>query len=169
MKIKKIIAAFCAAAAVLSLAGCELSDTPFNSSPTSARPIYSSSKPMTTSTSTKLESKSEISEPESEPVSVPESEPEISLPQLDPSIIRPEVKEAIDSYEDFIDEYCDFMKKMSQTDNAGTMMLEYLEYTQKLTEMGEKFDKISYDDLTDAEVAYYTEVMLRCNQKMLKW
>lgn len=82
------------------------------------------------------------------------------------NVIRPEVKEAIDSYEAFIDEYCDFMKKMSQTDNVITMMTEYLEYMQKLSDMGEKFDKIQEGDLTNAEIIYYTEVMLRCTQKI---
>ena len=57
-------------------------------------------------------------------------------------VIRPEIKEAIDSY--------------------------YNKYTQTLFEMGEKFDKIENEDLTTAESAYYTEVMLRCNKKMLE-
>lgn len=82
-------------------------------------------------------------------------------------IIRPEVKEAIDSYEAFIDEYCEFMKKYATSDNPLTLMSEYMDYLQKVTEMGEKFDNMDSSDWTTAETAYYTEVMLRCQQKLL--
>ncbi len=82
-------------------------------------------------------------------------------------IIRPEVKEAIDSYEAFIDEYCEFMKKYASSDNPLMLMSEYMDYLQELTEMGEKFDNMDESDWTAAETAYYTEVLLRCQKKLL--
>lgn len=82
-------------------------------------------------------------------------------------LIRSEIKEAIDSYETFIDEYCVFMKKYSSSDNPLTLMSEYMDYLQELTEMGEKFDNMDESDWTAAETAYYTEVLLRCQKKLL--
>ncbi len=83
------------------------------------------------------------------------------------AIIRPDVKEAIDSYEEFIDEYCKFMKEYTSSSNPMLMMSEYLDYMQRLSDMSEKFDKIDDSDWTTAETAYYTEVMLRCQNKLL--
>lgn len=92
MKIKKIIAAFCAAAAVLSLAGCgnsaeELFEglTAGNSTPASS----SSKKPAAVSSS----SKPEISEPAV--VSEPTSEPAVtSKPTSEPTIVSEPTSEA---------------------------------------------------------------------------
>ncbi len=116
--------------------------------------------------STPESSSSEESTPESS--SSEESTPEESTSDgvLD-DLIRPDVKEAIDSYEAFIDEYCDFMKKYASSENPLTLMGEYADYLQKLTEMGEKFGELEDDDLTVAENAYYTEVLLRCQKKLL--
>lgn len=111
----------------------------------------------------------ESSENTTESSSSKENTSEESLSSSIPSdVIRPEIKEAIDSYEAFIDEYCDFLKKMSNTSDTATMLKEYNEYLGKLSEMSDKFDKIENEDLTTAESAYYTEVMLRCNKKMLE-
>lgn len=108
----------------------------------------------------------EESTPESN--SSEESTPEESTSDgiLD-DLIRPDVKEAIDSYEAFIDEYCDFMKKYAASENPLTLMGEYADYLQKLTEMDKKFGKLEDDDMTVAEKAYYTEVLLRCQKKLL--
>ena len=38
---------------------------------------------------------------------------------------------------------------------------------EKLTEMEEKMDALK-KDFNDAEMLYYTEVMLRCSQKMIQ-
>lgn len=83
------------------------------------------------------------------------------------NIIRPEVKAAIDSYEAFIDEYCEFMRKYKDSDDQLALVSDYMDYLKKLSEMGEKFDKMDSSDWTAAETAYYTEVMLRCQKKLL--
>ena len=80
--------------------------------------------------------------------------------------IRPNVKEAIDSYEDFIDSYCDFMKSYDSSD--WTTLTKYGEFMSQYYETTEKFDAIADMDLNDAESLYYAEVSLRCSEKMLK-
>lgn len=79
--------------------------------------------------------------------------------------IRPEIKEAIDGYEAFVDEYCEFMKTYNSSD--VTMLLKYTELLSKEIELSEKFEEIDDKDLTDAEALYYSEVSLRCSQKLL--
>jgi len=80
-------------------------------------------------------------------------------------IIRPEIKDAIDSYELFVDQYCDFLESFDASDTK--MLMEYLSLLAKAEEMTEKFDAIEEEDLNDAESLYYTDVALRCSQKML--
>lgn len=132
------------------------------SKPDENQTVSSGDDPEKTSdSSSSEESKPEESKPESST-----SEESSSDGILD-DLIRPEVKEAIDSYEAFIDEYCDFMKKYAASDNPLTLMGEYADYMKKLTEMGEKFGELEDNDLTAAEQAYYTEVLLRCEKKMI--
>lgn len=83
------------------------------------------------------------------------------------SIIRPEIKEAIDSYESFVDEYIAFLKKMDDNSEDMNVLMDYMNYLQKLTEYEEKFTKLENEDMTAAESLYYSEVAVRCNQKML--
>ena len=83
----------------------------------------------------------------------------------DESIIRPEIKEAIDSYERFVDEYCSFMESYDSSDFS--LLTKYFELLSKEIDMTAKFEALE-DDLTDAEALYYAEVSLRCSQKMLQ-
>ena len=81
-------------------------------------------------------------------------------------LIRPEIKEAIDAYEVFIDEYCAFMKDYDATDISK--LAEMSQLLTKEAEMAEKFEAIREKDLNDAEMLYYSEVSVRCSQKMLE-
>ncbi|MBR3423415.1 MAG: hypothetical protein IKG80_02875, partial [Clostridia bacterium] len=102
-----------------------------------------------------------ISEPETELDDPSES---VSIP-ADNNTIRPEIKEAIDSYEEFVDEYCAFMERYDANDFS--ILSEYLELVGKEAEMVKQFEKIGENDLTTAELMYYNEVSLRCSQKLL--
>ncbi len=88
--------------------------------------------------------------------------------EVSDNIIRPEIREAIDSYEAFIDEYCEFMARYSESDGSDLgLLVDYATFMGKLEDYTEKFDALE-DDLTDAEYWYYIEVVNRCNEKMLK-
>lgn len=82
--------------------------------------------------------------------------------------IRPEIKEAIDSYEAFVDEYSEFMKKYNSSDDSLSMLGDYLKYAEKSLEMAKEFEDIENEELTEAESLYYSEVLLRCSQKLLE-
>ena len=47
------------------------------------------------------------------------------------------------------------------------MLAKYAEMLQKEVEMSQKFDAMADEDLTEAEVLYYSEVSIRCSQKIL--
>lgn len=76
-------------------------------------------------------------------------------------------KEAMDSYEAFFDEYCEFMEKYSDAADTSGMLTDYLEYMEKYADAMEKLGKIGEKDLNSEELKYYTEVMGRINQKLL--
>ena len=117
---------------------------------------------------------SEKNNEDTKPTEEPEPEPEMESAQeqeqesASENTIRPEVKEAIDAYETFVDEYCEFMKKYSESNGTDLSILtDYFTFMSKLENYSDKMDAME-DDLTDAEYWYYIEVLNRCDEKMLK-
>lgn len=82
--------------------------------------------------------------------------------------MRPEVKEALDAYEAFFDEYADFMEKYESSDNTVGMLLDYTKYVSEYVETMKKFEAMGDDDLNNAEMAYYLQVQMRVSQKLLE-
>ena len=83
--------------------------------------------------------------------------------------IRKEFKEAMDSYEKFINEYISFMKKYSESDGTDLELIsDYAEYMKKYSTMESKFEKWKDDDLNDEEMAYYIDVQARVSKKILE-
>lgn len=98
---------------------------------------------------------------------VEESTPtETTEASTDSNGIRPDIKEAIDSYETFMNDYCDFMTKYSESDDVVSMMADYVDYMSKYADMAKKFDDLENDNLNDAELSYYLEVQTRITQKL---
>ena len=87
---------------------------------------------------------------------------------LPSTAIRPEFKEAMDSYEDFMLSYVELMKKLESDPADLSLLAEYAEYAGKYEEAAEVFERWEYEDLTDAEYLYYAEVQLRINKKLLE-
>ena len=86
-------------------------------------------------------------------------------PSVDENTIRPEIKEAIDSYEAFVDKYCAFIENYDSSDLSE--LNDYLDLINEEIEMSEKFEAIEEDnDLTEAESDYYFKVSMRCLQKI---
>ena len=81
--------------------------------------------------------------------------------------LRPEFKEAMDSYEAFYDEYCDFMVKYKANPTDIKLIAEYGDMLLKLSQMQEAFDAWEDEDLNDAELKYYLEVTNRITQKLI--
>ena len=81
--------------------------------------------------------------------------------------IDPDFKAAMDSYEAFFDEYVEFMRKYKESDNSILMLADYTSFLTKYTQAMSDLEKMKTNDLSVEEFAYYTEVMLRINQKLL--
>ena len=82
--------------------------------------------------------------------------------------IDPAFKEAMDSYEDFFDEYVEFMLKFKATEDVLPLMDEYGSMMQQYAETMAALQEVDQDSLTKEEALYYSEVMLRINQKILE-
>lgn len=111
-------------------------------------------------------------EPEEQkvPESMPSPEPDVATEAEDSyasNEIRADFKEAMDAYESFYDEYCDFMMKYSENPTNLTLLMEYSSLMSKAIEVDEAFEKWESEDLNSAELAYYLEVNNRVMQKLL--
>ena len=90
---------------------------------------------------------------------------EIKEEKTPASGIRPEVKEAIDEYEVFMNSYCDFMETYDESDTSA--MLKYLDVLAKYADAEEDFAALE-NELTDEETLYYVKVMNRVNERLLE-
>ena len=81
-----------------------------------------------------------------------------------PDGISPELKEFLDSYEAFMDEYCEFMKNYDESDSAA--LLKYADLMKKYYDFSEKAEAWDEENMTDEESLYYLKVMNRVNEKL---
>lgn len=84
--------------------------------------------------------------------------------------IRPEFKEAMESYEAFFDEYVEFMNEYSSAgaEDMVAMMDDYTEYMKQYVDAMEKFEELESGDMTADEAIYYAEVSSRIYEKILE-
>ena len=85
--------------------------------------------------------------------------------------VDPELKKFLESYEAYIDEYIDFMLKMNENPDDimliaeyGDMLVKYAEFAEAVEEYDAKYDN---DEMSDADMKYYIEVMTRIDQKLI--
>lgn len=83
-------------------------------------------------------------------------------------LIDSEFKAAMDSYEEFFDEYVEIMKKYKENPTDMSILASYTSYMGQYTEMMQKFEKWENEDLNDAEMAYYLEVQARISKKLME-
>lgn len=77
--------------------------------------------------------------------------------------VTPSFKKAMDQYEKFFDKYVEFMNEYK---NGNGDLTEYAEFMAEYSETMSKLEEIDEDTLSDADAAYYLEVMTRINQKL---
>ena len=94
------------------------------------------------------------------------TEPEEEQTSDVPDGVSPELVEFLDSYEAFMDEYCEFMKNYNESD--PTQLLKYASIMEKYYEFSEKAEAWDEEDMTDEETLYYLKVMNRVNEKLLE-
>ena len=82
--------------------------------------------------------------------------------------IRPEVKEAIDGYEEFFNEYAEFTKKYSSSDDSLTMLADYTKMMSKYVANMEEWEAFDDEnDLNEEETKYYLDATIRIEKVLL--
>lgn len=94
-----------------------------------------------------------------------ETDEETEAESTDLEGIRPEFKEAMDSYESFMNEYCEFMSKLEESNYDSSLMDEYNDYVDKYADVMNSFSKIGTEEMSDEEAKYYSDVNLRMLEK----
>jgi hypothetical protein len=84
----------------------------------------------------------------------------------DDETIDPTFKEAMDSYEQLMNGYVDFMVKYKSSGNTASMLSEYGKFMQDYSKAMSKLRAIDENKLNSTERAYYLEVTGRVTQKM---
>ena len=82
--------------------------------------------------------------------------------------ISKEFKEAMDGYEEYFDKYIEVMTSMKNNPGNLSMMQEYTEMMGTYADTMQKFEAIEGSDMTPEEEAYYLEVSMRINQKLME-
>lgn len=83
--------------------------------------------------------------------------------------MRPEFKKAMDSYEEYMNEYCDFMKKYAESDGTDLELLsDYADYMSKYADVVKDFEAWDNGELNNAEMAYYLDVQNRITKRLLE-
>ena len=87
--------------------------------------------------------------------------------QNDSGEVSSDLKEMLDSYEAFMDEYVEFMKTYQESDDTMGMLSKYSEYMQKYLDFAQKVEAVDTSNMSAADYAYYIEVTSRVSQKLL--
>lgn len=86
--------------------------------------------------------------------------------------IDDELRDAMNLYEDFVDEYCDFMLTWMNADQNWQLnnMEKYVRYAQGIADCQEAINEAleKKDELTEDEYEYIVLVQTRTSQKLLK-
>lgn len=129
----------------------------------------------TTSTETQPETIAPT-ETQSETIAPAETQPDTTKPPKDNSSnkssnndgIRQDFKNAMDSYEAYMNEYIEFMKKYNSNSTDLSLMSEYATVMKKYAKQVNAFEKWESEDLNNAEMNYYIEVQARVSKKLLE-
>lgn len=162
---KKLIALLLAALMVLSFAACAgTKDSPTPNcdyDETTKAPVDDDEDSTDAATEPPTQESEDM--PTQEPTDAPTEEP---TPEQAGSGLRPEFKDAMEHYEAFYDEYCDFMAQYMANPYDPTLLAEYADMLAELAEMDSAFEAWGDSDLNDEELAYYLEVQTRVLQKL---
>ena len=83
--------------------------------------------------------------------------------------MRPEFKNAMDSYEEFMNECCDFMEKYAKSDGTDVGLLaDYADYMSKYADVVESFEAWDDEEMNAVETAYYLDVQTRISKRLLE-
>lgn len=106
--------------------------------------------------------------PEPEPIQEEPSTPEPIQNEPEQTGIRPEFKEAMDSYAAFFDEYVSFMEQFEKNPNDINLLLSYTNYLARYSDAMDKLDAVDESDLTQEEWNYYLDTITVIQKRLLE-
>lgn len=80
--------------------------------------------------------------------------------------VTPEFKQSMDALEAFFDEYVAFMKDFENSDDTLGMLARYTSMMTQYQESMAALDEINEDELSAADLLYYTQTLARIYQKL---
>lgn len=80
--------------------------------------------------------------------------------------IRPSFKASVDSYEEFFNQYCDFMVKYNSEGNPVSMLADYTKLNAQYLDTIRKFEAMKNEDISPEELQYYSDAMARITQRL---
>ncbi len=88
--------------------------------------------------------------------------------EIDPSGVSANVKDTLDEYEAFFDEYIEFMKKYKNAtyEDLDKMIDDYSDYMDKYSDIYGKLIDLGSEKMTAKDYAYYTKVLQRIEKKL---
>lgn len=81
--------------------------------------------------------------------------------------ISPDLINYLESYENFVDEYCEFMRAYMNNPTDMNLLNQYTDILNTMNEYTAAVDNYNTSDMNEAELAYFMEVTARCSTKML--
>lgn len=93
-----------------------------------------------------------------------------SSSSTDSGEVTPELKEFLDSYEAFMNEYVEFLKQYQANPTDATLISEYTQYMTKLLELEQKANEYqsSESQMSTADYNYYIDSMARIEKKLIE-
>lgn len=107
-------------------------------------------------------------EKESDDQTIPEPPAEPSAEPTAEDGLRPEFKDAMDSYEAFYNEYCEVLKKYMANPSDFSILGKYMDLMGKLSDRDAKFEAWESEDFNAEELKYYMDVNNRVMKKLLE-
>ena len=92
--------------------------------------------------------------------------PEITNTSSNSEELSTDFKNAMDSYENYIDEYIAFMKKYSKNPTDTSLLTQYASMLTKYQQAVKDFENWNTKNLNKAEQKYYVEVQTRVTKKL---
>ncbi len=86
--------------------------------------------------------------------------------QSDPAQVSADFKASMDSYEQFFDQYVEFMQKYKDSGDSVSMLADYAKMMEQYSDTMNKLNAVDQNSLSAADEAYYIEVMGRITQKL---
>ena len=120
----------------------------------------STTTPLPTETEPERTEAPETVPEETEAEETEQTESEEAEPELIDGM-RPDFKQAMDSYEAFMGEYCEFMERYNDDPTDLSLLADYASFLVEYEKTMSDFESWDDGSLNDAEFAYYMEVNTR--------